>query len=68
VRKASKISGGTPALKERHRHYFWGVFYQISPKIALKTTRHRGKSPEASRHSAPHIHEKKIKANFFQRT
>jgi hypothetical protein len=37
VRKADKISAGTPAVNECHRRYF-GVFYLFLAVVALKTT------------------------------
>jgi hypothetical protein len=52
--QSQKIPAGTPAVKERKSGIsVLGVFYLFPPEIALKTTRHRGKTPVASRHSVP---------------
>jgi hypothetical protein len=87
VRKAKNISpfgGADEKYLRRHngtirapQALFLGVFRLLPPFIVLKTTRHWGKSPDASRHSAPaheisgsrtsQLHAKKTKA-IFQRT
>jgi hypothetical protein len=46
-----KKTASTPAVNECRRRYFGGDI-PISPVIVLKNTRHKGKFPEASRHSA----------------
>jgi hypothetical protein len=44
VSEAKQIPAGTPALKERHRRYFWGILPAfLFPPGVLKTIRHKRK-------------------------
>jgi hypothetical protein len=52
VAKAKILSRHT-STKNAPQALFLGVFRLFPPVIVLKTTRHRGKYPEVSLHSAP---------------